>query len=243
MRSILYLTGLFVVLALSSCNKEDSPVEVVEEESVEKLNNRTIELYEQGTDVVEAAETIEKEFTYEDKVLLKSLFDAGYSPADITRAVHTAYDYNPRLAEPMLAEIMSNKTTGDIAELIMREYVAELKSHPDDLKYFLAAAGGLENKVIILKESYEKEPDAIFLLLRELGEDVKEVVRLLTQYFPVTEEDVKEMMLLAECSAEEIAGVMRAFAAAGVDELVIDAASADVAVNRDVMTRVMRLLD
>ncbi len=44
-------------------------------------------------------------------------------------------------------------------------------------------------------------------------------------------------------TAQEIAGVMQAFAAAGVDELVIDAASPDVGVNRDVMTRVMALLD
>lgn len=210
MKSIFLLLGLFMVLTLSSCDKEDNPVRAPEPESIEKLNNRTLDLFGQGTDVVDAALIIKKEFTYGDKILLKSLFDAGYSPADVTKAIHIAYDYNPRLAEPVLAGIMTNKTIGDVAEFIMKEYVAELKSHPDDLKYFVGTAGGLENKVTILKEYYQMEPASVFMLLRDVDENVTEVARYLTQYFPVTEGDVKDMMLTAGCSAEEIAGVLKA---------------------------------
>lgn len=209
MRSIVLLFGLFVVLTLSSCSNEDNPASADESESIEKLNRRTVELFERGTGVVEAADTIKKEFTYEDKILLKSLYNAGYSPADVTKAIHIAYDYNPRLAEPVLAEIMQNRTIADIAELILKEYVTELKSHPDDLKFFIDTVAGLENKVIILKENYEKEPVYILTLLRNLGEDVTGVVRLLINYFPLAEEDVKSLMLQADCTSEEIAVVLK----------------------------------
>lgn len=209
MKSTVLFFSLFVILMLCSCKNEDNPVPAPETETVEKLNQRATELFEQGTAVVDAAVTIKKEFTFEDKLLLNSLYDAGYSAGDVTKAIHIAYDYSPRIAEPILLEIMDNKTISDISELILKEYITELKSHPDDLKYFIGRIDGLEIKVIVLNEIYDKEPAFILTMLKDLGGDVTEIVQLLTNHFQLVEGDVKDMMLQTGCTVEEIARVLK----------------------------------
>ena len=211
MKNVIWFLGLFLLFLLASCKNEDTnPIE--SELTVDqKLKNRSIELFNQGTDVVEAADKIKKEFDLEDKVLLKSLFDAGYSGNNLTRAIHLAYDYNSRLAEPVLADILKNKTDGDIAELILSEYVDELKNRPDDLRYFLEKVQGAENKVKILKNDYEKEPAYILPILRELGEDMTETIELLISYFQMSKADVQNLILEADFTAEEIVVVLKSF--------------------------------
>jgi len=141
--------------------------------------------------------------------LLKSLYSAGYSAGDVTEAIHLAYDYNPRLAEPILIEIITNKIVSDIAELILAEYTAELKLKPADLKYFIQKVEELESRVLILKDLYDKLPAEILEILKGPGVDVTEIIRLLKNHFSLTEEDIKEIMLNAELTAAEIAGVLK----------------------------------
>jgi len=151
MKYISFLTALFLILLLAGCSEDKAPTEPNVPES-EKLNSRSAELYNQGVDVIEAAKTIKREFSFEYNVLLKSLYNAGYSADDLTKAIHIAYDYNPRLAEPVLTEVLKNKIASDVALLILAEYTAELKLKPTDLKYFIQKVEVLESKVEILKE-------------------------------------------------------------------------------------------
>jgi len=163
MKNSIWIFGLFIILLVAGCNKEDPGPTEPQLTADEKLKKRSTELFNQGTDVVEAAGIIKKEFEFEDNVLLGSLFNAGYTASDVTSAIHQAYDYNSRLAEPILIGIFRNKTEGDIAELILSEYVDELKTRPDDLRYFLGKVQGAGNKVKLLKNDYGKEP--VYILL------------------------------------------------------------------------------
>ena len=106
MKYISLLTALFLILMLAGCSEDEAPTNPNIPEN-EKLNSRSAELYNQGVDVVEAAKTIKREFSFEDNVLLKSLYNAGYSAGDVTEAIHLAYEYNPRLAETILIEILN----------------------------------------------------------------------------------------------------------------------------------------
>jgi len=211
MKNSIWIFGLFIFLLVAGCSKEDPGPTEPELTVDEKLKKRSTELFNQGTDVVTAAETIKKEFEFEDNVLLESLFNAGYTAADVTSAIHRAYDYNSRLAEPILIGIFMNKTEGDIAELILSEYVGELKTRPDDLRYFLEKVQGSENKVKILKNDYEKDPVYILLLLKELGEDTIEVMQLLISNFQLTKEEIENLMLNSDFTATEIVSVLKSF--------------------------------
>jgi len=210
MKSIVYLISLLIVFALIGCSEDENPVEP-EKTPSEKLALRSQEMFNKGVDVVDAAISIEKEFKFEDSELLSALYEAGYSASDLTRAINQAYNYNSRLAEPILIEIMINKTDGDIAELILSEYVDELKTRPDDLRYFLEKVQGAENKIKILKNDYEKEPAYIILLLRELGEDMPGTMELLIGYFQLSKDDVQNLMLEADFTAAEIVSVLKSF--------------------------------
>ena len=211
MKKAIWLLGLILILLIAGCSDEDKGPTEPELSADEKLKNRATELFNKEIDVVDAADIIKKEFEFEDNLLLKALFEAGYSASDLTRAIHQAYDYNSRLAEPILIEIMTNKTDGDTAELILSEYVDELKFRPDDLRYFLQKVQGAENKVKILKNDYEKEPAYILLLLRELGEDMPETMELLIGYFQLSKDDVQYLMLEADFTAAEIVSVLKSF--------------------------------
>ena len=211
MKKTLWMFGLLIVLLVAGCSKEDSGPTEPELTADEKLKQRSSELFNQGTDVVEAAGIIKKEFEFGDNVLLKSLFDAGYTASEVTSAIHQAYDYNSRLAESILIEILTHKTEGDIAELILSEFVNELKTRPDDLRYFLQKVQGVENKVKILKNHYEKDPVYILLLLRELGEATTEVMELLISNFQLTKAEVENLMLESDFTAAEIVSVLKSF--------------------------------
>ena len=210
MKSIAYFVSILIIFALIGCSEDENPV-VPEKTPSEKLALRSEKFFNDGVDIVEAALSIEREFDFEDSELLAALYEAGYSASDLTRAIHQAYDYNSRLAEPILIEIMTNKTNGDIAELILSEYVDELKSRPDDLRYFLEKVQGAENKVKILKNDYEKEPAYILLLLRELGENMPETMELLIGYFQLSKDDVQNLMLETDFTAAEIVSVLKSF--------------------------------
>ena len=76
MKYISLLTALFLILMLAGCSEDEAPNDPNISEN-EKLNSKSAELYKQGVDVVEAAKTIKREFSFEDNVLLKSLYSAG----------------------------------------------------------------------------------------------------------------------------------------------------------------------
>lgn len=168
MKNLKLLTALFAFILLAACSEDKLPTEPNLPET-DKLNSRSAELYGGGVDAVEAARIIKAEFSFDDNILLKSLYDAGYSAGDITRAIHIAYDYNPRLAETVLVGILTNKTISDVTELILTEYKSELKLKPTDLKYFIRNVDTIERRVIILKESFEKSPAETLELLKFPG--------------------------------------------------------------------------
>jgi len=208
MKRLYLLSAIFLVLTLVSCSDEKAPNEPDITDN-EKLNNRSTELFNQGIAVVEAAETIFKEFSFETDVLLKSLYKSGYPADDITKAIHIAFEYNPVLAEPILNAVLTNKTVSDVAELILAEYTTELKQKSSDLKYFIQKVDAPERRVLILKDLYDKQPLEILLYLNVPGEDVTEIIRLLISNFSLSEEDVKVIILDAELTVREIAGVLK----------------------------------
>ncbi len=207
MKNILFLAMLLLILLIIGCSEDEVVTPPINDN--EKLNKRTVELFNQGVEVVEAAITIDREFSFDDNVLLKSLYNAGYSVSDVVKAIHIAYEYNSRLAEPILIEILKNKTEADIAELILSEYADELKTRREDLKYFLQKVVNIESKVQILKNTFKENQKLILIILKEVGDNSTEVIKVLINNFQLTKEDVKILILEAECTASEIADALR----------------------------------
>ena len=97
MKYINLLTALFLILVLVGCSEDEAPTNPNIPEN-EKLNSRSAELYNQGVDVVEAAKTIKREFSFEDNILLiltglilyQNKKDISIKPASIALSIYIA---------------------------------------------------------------------------------------------------------------------------------------------------------
>ncbi len=184
MKSIKYLAVVVLTVLLIGCKEEIvNPVIPEPPQPQHQLDNRSKDLFIEGSDITEALKTLINEFDLSDTVLLKSLYAAGYDESDIAEAVCIVLLYNARSAEPILMDVLSDETKAQIAELILKEYVPELKVNREDLKYFIAILPDIVKKIAILKEKYGKSPEEIASLLKEIGEDIVTTIKNIEKHF------------------------------------------------------------
>lgn len=211
MNTLKYFVILIVILLAAGCQKEDinpvAPPEIIPLN--EQLDNRSAELFNAGVPAVQAADSLTAEFEFDNIEILKSLYQAGYTESDISEIVHLFFGYDPRSAEQVLLSVLSDETKAQIAELILKEYVPELKLNREDLKYFIALIPVIEKQINILKDLYENPPDRIAALLNELKENIYTVIQILREKFALDEAAVKEIMKNTGLSAEQIAGILK----------------------------------
>ncbi len=208
MKSIKYLAVVVLTVLLIGC-KEEIVNPVIPEPPQDQLDNRSKDLFIEGNDITEALKTLINEFDLSDTVLLKSLYAAGYDKSDIAEAVCIVLLYNARSAEPILMDVLSDETKAQIAELILKEYFPELKVNREDLKYFIAMLPDIVKKIAILKEKYDRSPEEIVSLLKEMGEDIVTTIKNIEKTFLLNEVQVKELLLKLNLSVKEIVEVLR----------------------------------
>lgn len=210
MKNLIYLSVLFLTVLIIGC--KDAAVDpVVPEDTIptqEQLDNRSIELFNQGKDITEAVNLLIKEFVLKDTVLLKSLYDAGYNPSGIVLVVHNVFGYEARPAEKILFVVLDDETKAQIAELILKEYVPDLKVNREDLKYFIALIPELETKINLLKNNYGESAEETAAILIKTGENVITLIKAVEEQYSLNEDNVKELILRLQLSAKDITGVL-----------------------------------
>ena len=210
MKSIIYISVLFLTVLIIGC--KDAAVNPVVPDNTkptqEQLDNRSIELFNQGKDVTEALNLLIKEFILKDTILLKSLYAAGYNPSGIVLVVHNVFGYEARPAEKILFIVLDDKTKAQIVELILKEYVPGLKVNLEDLKYFIALIPVLETKINLLKNNYDESAEETAAILIKTGENVITLIRAVEEQYSLNEDNVKELILKLRLSAKNMTGVL-----------------------------------
>lgn len=213
MKNIVYLTVMLLTVLMIGC-KEDAVSPVVPEPPQtlpinEQLDNRSRELFNQGTDVVIASNILTGEFELSDSTILKSLSDAGYNSSDIVKAVHLVFNYKARPAENLLLYVLDDEIKVQIAELILLEYPAELKINRDDLKYFISLIPDIVKQISILKDTYGESAEEAALILKELGVELIVIIQNIQKAYSLTEAEVLILLINLNLSADEMTELLQ----------------------------------